>query len=114
MFFGILVQAACVCLLIYSHTRISEVARNNIRQYADRYVDRMESDLNRNNTYMGQNTVLVKDYRTMFQQPALQLVNRIEELQNTYKILSQLSESEYHFFIYNRENCQFVELTTVH
>lgn len=114
LFFGILVQAACVCLLVYSHTRISEVARNNIRQYADRYVDRMESDLNRNNTYMGQNTVLVKDYRTMFQQPALELVNRIEELQNTYKILSQLSESEYHFFIYNRENCQFVELTTVH
>ncbi len=114
LFGSIWVQILCVCLLIYAHTRISRVAQNNIRQYADRYVERVEADLNRNNTYMSQNTVLVKDYRTMFEQSSLELVNRIEELQKMYKLLSALSESEYNFFIFDRNDEKFVELTAVH
>lgn len=114
MFGSILVQVLCVCLLVYSHIRISRVAQNNIRQYADRYVERAEYDLIRNNTYMSQNTVLVKDYRTMFRQSDLELVNRIEELQKMYKLLSALSECEYNFFIFDKEDEKYVELTAVH
>lgn len=113
LFGSICVQVLCVGLLVYSHTRISQVAQNNIRQYADRYVERVEADLNRNNTYMSQNTVLVKDYRTMFQLSGLELVNRIEELHKMYKLLSQLSESEYNFFIFDDNDKKYVELTAV-
>lgn len=114
LFGSIWVQVLCVGLLVYSHIRISRVAQNNIRQYADRYVERVEYDLLRNNTYMSQNTVLVKEYRTMFRQSDLELVNRIEELQKMYKLLSALSEGEYNFFIFDKVNEKFVELTAVH
>lgn len=110
---SIVVQCLCVFVFFYSYAGLQKVAKDNITQFADRYVEKVAEQLNRNNTYMGQTTVLTKDYRTMFQQEDMVFVNKVSELQVTYKLLSELSEIQYHFFAYDKGDGKYVELTAV-
>lgn len=110
---SIVVQCLCVFVFFYSYAGLQQVAKDNITQFADHYVEKVTEQLNRNNTYMGQTTVLSRDYRTMFQQEDMVLVNKISDLQVTYKLLSEMSENEYHFFAYDKGEEKYLELTAV-
>lgn len=111
---SIVVQCLCVFVFLYSYAGLQKVAKDNITQFADHYVEKVTEQLNRNNVYMGQTTVLTKDYRTMFQQEDMILVNKIADLQTTYKLLSEMSENEYNFFAFDKEGAKYLELTAVH
>lgn len=110
---SIVVQCCCVMIFLYSYSRLQEIAEKNIMQFADRFVEKVTDDLNRNTTYMGQTILGSSDYRTMFRQNELDFIGRISDLQVTYKLLSEFSENNYNFFAYDRVSGKFVELTTV-
>lgn len=110
---SIAVQCCCVMIFLYSYSRLQVIAERNIMQFADRFVEKVTDDLNRNTTYMGQTILGSSDYRTMFQQSDLAFIGRISDLQVTYKLLSEFSENNYNFFAYDKESGKFLELTTV-
>lgn len=110
---SIIAQCCCVMIFLYSYSRLQEIAEKNIMQFADRFVEKVTDDLNRNTTYMGQTILGSSDYRTMFRQSDLDFIGRISDLQVTYKLLSEFSENNYNFFAYDKVSGKFVELTTV-
>lgn len=82
-------------------------------QIADRFVKKIESELQNNSNYMNQTVILRRDYRNMYQMNDLERVNKISDLQMIYKLLGEMADIPYNYFVYDREKDSFLELTRV-
>ena len=110
---GIGVLCLSAAVFLYSYQALRASATDNILQFTQNYVDKISEQLSWNNVYMEQSTVLSSDYRTMFLQNDMTLIDRTADLRVTYQLLKQISMKEYNFFIYDKpQNC-YVELTSV-
>ena len=96
---GVLCLSAFVFL--YSYSALHAAAPENIIQYTENYVNKISEQLSWNNVYMEQSTVLSSDYRTMFLQNDMTLIDRTAELRVTYRLLKEISMNEYNFFVFD-------------
>lgn len=108
---GVLCLSAFVFL--YSYSALHAAASENIIQYTENYVNKISEQLSWNNVYMEQSTVLSSDYRTMFLQNDMTLIDKTAELRVTYRLLKEISMNEYNFFIFDKNQDCYVELTSV-
>lgn len=108
---GVLCLSAAVYL--YSYNALRSAASENIIQFTENYVNKISEQLSWNDVYMEQSTVLSADYRTMFLQNDMALIDRTAELRVTYRLLKEVSMNEYNFFICDKSQGLFVELTSV-
>lgn len=108
---GVLCLSAAVYL--YSYNALRAAASENIIQFTENYVNKISEQLSWNDVYMEQSTVLSADYRTMFLQNDMALIDRTAELRVTYRLLKEVSMNEYNFFICDKPQDIFVELTSV-
>ena len=108
---GVLCLSAAVYL--YSYSALRTEASENIIQFTENYVNKISEQLSWNDVYMEQSTVLSSDYRTMFLQNDMTLIDRTAELRVTYQLLKEISMNEYNFFICDKTRNCYVELTSV-
>lgn len=108
---GVLCLSAAVYL--YSYNALRAEASENMIQFTENYVNKISEQLSWNDVYMEQSTVLSSDYRTMFLQNDMTLIDKTAELRVTYRLLKEISMNEYHFFICDKSRDCYVELTSV-
>ena len=78
---GVLCLSAAVYL--YSYNALRSAASENIIQFTENYVNKISEQLSWNDVYMEQSTVLSADYRTMFLQNDMALIDKTAELRVT-------------------------------
>ena len=110
---SIAVQCLSALVFLYSYQALQNNARDNILQFAENYVEKVSEQLSWNNAYMEQSIVLSEDYRTLFLQNDMTKIDRMSELQITYRLLKETSMNEYNFFVCDKSRGDFVELTPV-
>lgn len=110
---SVVVQILSVLVFVYSYAGLWELSKENIKRFADNFVEKAAEEMSRNNVYMVESTVNTSDYRNMFRAGDLERIDRISELQKTYKLLSDMSVNHYNFFAYDIPTSRFVELTAV-
>lgn len=111
---SIAVQCLSAMVFLYSYQSLQRTARDNVLQFTENYVEGISEQLSRNNAYMEQSIVLSDNYRTMFhQQNDMDMIDKLAELQVTYRLLKEISMNEYNFFVYEKEEEKYVELTSV-
>lgn len=110
---SIAVQCLSALVFLYSYQVLWKTARDNVLQFAGKYVEKVSEQLSWNNAYMEQSIVLSKDYRTLFFQNDMTQIDRMSELRTTYRLLKEVSMNEYNFYVYEKGEDTFVELTPV-
>ena len=110
---SIVLQCICTLVLIAFYVQKRQTDEQQMVQIADRFVQKIESELQNNSNYMNQTVILRRDYRNMYQMNDLERVNKISDLQMIYKLLGEMADIPYNYFVYDREKDSFLELTRV-
>lgn len=110
---SIVLQCICTLVLIAYYVQKRQTDEQQMVQIADRFVQKIESELQNNSNYMNQTVILRRDYRNMYQMNDLERVNKISDLQMIYKLLGEMADIPYNYFVYDREKDSFLELTRV-
>ena len=110
---GIGVLCLSAAVFLYSYNALRSAASENILKVTRNYADKISEQLSWNDVYMEQSIVQSSDYRTMFLQNDMTLIERTAELRVTYRLLKEISMNEYNFFICDKRRDCYVELTSV-
>ena len=110
---SILMECICLCVFGFTYFKLKRTSEEGMAKIAERFLEKIDTELSVNNIYMNQTVTLTSDYRKMFNVSDLELVNRISELQMIYNLLNNASETRYNFFVYDRNVNKYLELTMV-
>lgn len=110
---SIAVQCLGMVILLFTYVNVRRAGEQDMAQIADRFIEKVETELQNNNIYMNQTVILRNDYRTMFSLSDMELIGKISELQMMYKMLGEMAEIPYNYFVYDRGEGRFLELTRV-
>ena len=92
---SIVLQCICTLVLIAFYVQKRQTDEQQMVQIADRFVKKIESELQNNSNYMNQTVILRRDYRNMYQMNDLERVNKISDLQMIYKLLGEMADIPY-------------------